>query len=156
VRLERQGARRKCGSASKKTAVVVTLAVRTWNLTVFEFQKYEIRNAPAVKDRISLKRFSHLYFNGNDCRQIFYIVPESCADNKHLHFELCTVSLGRFTLRNLAHTNFCNEAHALYLARYPKANSPIRNILNKIEHVLTKTQRTQRRSQSVKPGKERE
>jgi hypothetical protein len=36
-------------------------------------------------------------------------------------------------------SNFYNEVHALRLARHPNANSLIRNLRNKVEHVLTKT-----------------
>jgi hypothetical protein len=62
------------------------------------------------------------------------------------------LALRRLALRNFAHTNFCNEAHTLRLARHPNANSLIRNLTNKIKHVLTKTQTTSP-SQSLKPGK---
>jgi hypothetical protein len=36
--------------------------------------------------------------------------------------------------------NFCNEAHTLSLARLLNANTLIRNLPNKTEHVVKKTQ----------------
>jgi hypothetical protein len=50
------------------------------------------------------------------------------------------LALRRFVLRNSAHTNFYNKAYNLRLARLPNANSLIRNLPNKIEHLITKIQ----------------
>jgi hypothetical protein len=72
------------------------------------------------------------------------------ASVMHRSDVLCSQSslCRRFALRNFAHTNFYNEAHS------PHANSLIRNLQNKIEYALTKTQTKDATSpnQSVKPG----
>jgi hypothetical protein len=68
------------------------------------------------------------------------------------------IVLSVLALRNFAHMNFYKEAHTLRLARHPNAKSLIRNVTNKIEHVLTKTQTKDATSpsQSLKPGEVQE
>jgi hypothetical protein len=71
----------------------------------------------------------------------------------HISSVQSVLVLRRFALRNFAHTNFYNEVYTLRLARHPKANSLIRNLPNKIEHVIakTKTKDTTSPSQLIKP-----
>jgi hypothetical protein len=64
------------------------------------------------------------------------------------------LDLRRFTLIHFTHINVYNEVHILFTAHRPNANSLIRNLRNKVEHVLTKTQTNDATfpSQSGKPG----
>jgi hypothetical protein len=80
------------------------------------------------------------------CTCLFYSRPFLILALHSVH------ALRKFALRNFARTNFYNEVHTLILARHPNANLLIRNLPNKIEHVLTKTQAvdTASLSQSVK------